>query len=222
MACQPVEVSETVSDENSIAIPICISPGYVIKPRDYSKSVIYAIKSKDPTIPQVYIGSTIDILSRKWSHVDAYLSGDHTPLYEFIREHGGGSMWEIEIIEEWPCETRDELLVRELFHMVNLSHPLNAARPMSSKKLRTLTNLNDYDRAMADELIAKDEAAEKARMFTCSECGAKYKPRTKLVHNTTATHIQVKRADHREHFNIGENYCRFNDHRCVWAKRALC
>ena len=79
---------------------------------DYRKGKIYQIKN---TIDDdIYVGSTITPLSRRMiKHKYAAKARKQTyPLYQKMNEHCFGKFF-IEIIEEYPCNSKLELLARE-------------------------------------------------------------------------------------------------------------
>jgi hypothetical protein len=71
---------------------------------DYSKSKIYRIVS--PNTPLVYIGSTIQLLSKR---MGSHTKGNSTSS-KVIIDYGGAC---IELIEEFPCENKEQLRKRE-------------------------------------------------------------------------------------------------------------
>ena len=75
---------------------------------DYSKAVIYKIYDDEGT----YYGSTVDYHNRKSYHKYMYSSCRS----EEIITRGN---WKMEIVEEFPCENRKELLTRERYYIEN-------------------------------------------------------------------------------------------------------
>jgi hypothetical protein len=71
---------------------------------DYSKSKIYRIVS--PNTPLVYIGSTIQLLSKR---MGSHIKGNKTTS-KLITDYGNAR---IELIEEFPCENKYQLRKRE-------------------------------------------------------------------------------------------------------------
>ena len=93
------------------------------KAKSYQNSVIYKITCKDNNVKDVYIGSTRDFINRRCCHkgscCDKSNSSYNQPKYKFIRDHGGWINWKMIIIEEYPCNNKTELLIRERYHIEN-------------------------------------------------------------------------------------------------------
>jgi len=92
-------------------------------PTDYSKSVIYKITCKDPSISKMYFGSTANIADRRRKHKHNYSNKSGTKytiaLYDFSRKNGGWENWTIEIVAEYPCNSRKELRIEEQRYIDN-------------------------------------------------------------------------------------------------------
>ena len=56
---------------------------------------VYMISCIDENIDEIYIGSTDDLTGREWHHKTDYISCPNRKVYQFIREHGGLSNWDI-------------------------------------------------------------------------------------------------------------------------------
>jgi hypothetical protein len=100
---------------------------------DYRKFSIYKIYLiKDPSI--CYIGSTINFTRRKSQHkkncTNRCSKKYKYPLYQFIRSMNGWDNFKIEILEKYPCNTKQEGLQREKelieFHQakINVNKPI--------------------------------------------------------------------------------------------------
>tara|TARA_R110000772_G_scaffold256958_1_gene373625 strand:+ start:416 stop:976 length:561 start_codon:yes stop_codon:yes gene_type:complete len=78
---------------------------------DYSKSIIYTIRSKD----NIYVGSTINFRSRKKGHKNSITNENQVSynlnLYKTIRENGGE--WEMKPYSIFPCNSKMELSIEE-------------------------------------------------------------------------------------------------------------
>lgn len=99
--------------------------------KNYSNSVIYKIYCKDENVKDIYIGETTDFTRRKYKHkVDCnkeyhkYKTSTLT-LYQAINSNGGWCNWNIEVIEKFPCENKQQLLDRETFWIIELDAKLN-------------------------------------------------------------------------------------------------
>jgi len=78
---------------------------------DYSKSIIYTIRSRD----SVYVGSTIDFRSRKYQHKCCIYNEKNknynVKLYKTIRENDGE--WDMQPYSKYPCKDILELTIEE-------------------------------------------------------------------------------------------------------------
>jgi hypothetical protein len=77
----------------------------------YSKGKIYCIKS--PQTERIYVGSTILDLNQRLSAHKVHFKNKNLSSKEIIQYDDAY----IELIEEFPCETRDELERREGHHI---------------------------------------------------------------------------------------------------------
>jgi len=83
---------------------------------NYENFVIYKIYQS--TTPEVYyIGSTSNFSSRKSHHKKNTNNRVgklyNLPLYKYIRSVGGWETFNIEIIDRYPCKTKNEGLIKE-------------------------------------------------------------------------------------------------------------
>ena len=78
---------------------------------DYSKSIIYTIRSRD----SVYVGSTIDFRSRKNQHKGCIYNENsakyNVKLYKTIR--GNNHEWDMQPYSQYPCNSKMELSIEE-------------------------------------------------------------------------------------------------------------
>ena len=78
---------------------------------DYSKSIIYTIRSRD----SVYVGSTIDFRTRKWKHKSNIYNENgkeyNLNIYKIIRENDGE--WDMQPYSKYPCKDKLELTIEE-------------------------------------------------------------------------------------------------------------
>ena len=78
---------------------------------DYSKSIIYTIRSKD----NLYVGSTVNFRSRKNSHKNCIYNENslkyNINLYKTIRENDGE--WDMQPYSKFSCNSKLELTIEE-------------------------------------------------------------------------------------------------------------
>jgi hypothetical protein len=116
---------------------------------DFSKAVIYNIYCKDITVLEFYIGSTHDEKKRKRDHKSNCNNENcerhyNLKVYKHIRDNGGWDNWIFKVIEEFPCENKIELVIREQYHYDLLNPALNTNRPYVSEEERKECNAKYY------------------------------------------------------------------------------
>jgi predicted GIY-YIG superfamily endonuclease len=101
-------------------------------PIDYSKGLIYTIKCKDETITEEYIGSTTNFNQRKGQHKHSCNNEKskeyNLKKYQFIRDNGSWNNWNMIMIEEYSCENKRQLEMREEQIRVNRKASLNVIK----------------------------------------------------------------------------------------------
>lgn len=105
---------------------------------NYLDTVIYSIYCKDESINDTYIGHTTDFCQRYKGHKSSCnneLSKSYNnKVYKVIRENGGWDNWEMNIIEDYPCDNVNNAKERERYWIEFLSSSLNIVIPSRSKK----------------------------------------------------------------------------------------
>ena len=158
---------------------------------DYSKGKIYKIVS--PNTEEVYIGSTTQKLSnRMTSHRKDYRNGKYMTSSEIIK-HGDAK---IVLVENYPCETKEQLEKREQECMdecnsVNIQRPANKFNPDTYYKEYYIKN-RDKKRRKVKEWALKNPEKIKARnrkKYTC-ECGSVFTMPQKARHYRTEKHSE--------------------------------
>jgi len=166
---------------------------------DYSKAKIYKISSIHTE--KVYVGSTTKkyLLTRLGQHeytYNYYLSGKittYTTSYDILKLGD----YQIELIEDYPCATKRELLLRER-HWFDQLDCVNKARPVVNaqevKQLRHDRYEENKDERLAKMALyrAKNNAKIKEHkngVHMC-ECGMEYTQANKTRHERTNFHIQ--------------------------------
>lgn len=162
--------------------------------KDYSKSVIYILKCKNETIPEIYVGSAVNGENRFSEHRNN-CNCETRPhynykVYRFIRANGGIDNWEMEIIEEYPCENNLQLRIRERYWFDLVSPELNTKKPYVSRKESNMIR-NEYrknNRTYYKEY--SKQYREKAGKYEC-KCGSIVSNLTAIVkrHNNSQKHL---------------------------------
>ena len=90
----------------------------------YQNGKIY--KLWNPVIEDFYIGSTCTTLPKRWHKhkYDAFTRNSDSPVYQKMREVGLEG-WRIELIEDYKCNSKNELLRREGEKIRELKPSLN-------------------------------------------------------------------------------------------------
>jgi len=105
---------------------------------DYSKGMIYKLCCKDPTIEEIYIGSTINKRNRKNQHKSACNNPNTKDYncykYQFIRDNGGFENFDMIVIEAFTCNSKNELECRERYWIETLKPELNKYIPTRTQK----------------------------------------------------------------------------------------
>ena len=140
------------------------------KPMDYSKACIYKIACKDPNISDVYVGSTTNLNKRRYQHKkDCHNCNNKSYnyyVYKFIREHGSFDNWNVIKLEDYPCESFEELTKRERYWFEELSATLNRCVPSRTKseyKQDNQDKIREYDKQYRED--NKDKMREYNKQY---------------------------------------------------------
>ena len=105
---------------------------------DYSKTFIYKLCCKDPTITDIYIGHTTNVVKRRQQH--KYSCNKDTKkdynyyVYQFIRNNGGWDNFEMIVLVELNCKDKNEALREERKYLEELKATLNKQIPTRTYK----------------------------------------------------------------------------------------
>jgi predicted GIY-YIG superfamily endonuclease len=103
---------------------------------DYSATIIYTIRCKNPSITELYVGHTTDFVKRRYAHRQASLTYGNK-LYEMIRNNGGWENWKMEIVHYFSCNNANEAREKEQEYYVALGATLNSVEPQRDKTVQT-------------------------------------------------------------------------------------
>jgi len=128
---------------------------------DYSKSVIYTIRSKH----NIYVGSTTDFKTRKYHHKGNITNENRNTynikLYKTIRDNAGE--WDMKAHSIFPCNSKLELSIEE----ERVRRLLNA--DMNSQSCGSGLARPEYKKQHYDQ--HRDEINKKRRQKITCECG---------------------------------------------------
>lgn len=91
---------------------------------NYDNCIIYKIVCKDENCKDIYVGQTCDFIRRKHAH-KAQSQKKNLFLYKIIDENGGWANWNMEVVQEFPATSKQDVLDREQYWINNLQANLN-------------------------------------------------------------------------------------------------
>ncbi len=103
----------------------------------YANSVVYKIVCLDPTITDLYVGSTTNLIRRKCAHKNTCINinNKHHNLYvyTFIRDNGGFENWQFVVVRRYNnIKTKEELLRKKRKYIDKLKPTLNKRLPLQT------------------------------------------------------------------------------------------
>lgn len=162
---------------------------------DYTNSLIYKLCCKDATITDEYIGSTTNKYKRKQHHKTSCNNENskkfNYPVYQFIRENGGFENWDLIILEEYSCENKNQLLMKER-EWIELRRPsLNCNRSFITKEERKeqknrITSHHSHKNYHENKDAIKKKFYEKV----ICECGCETTYHHLARHKKTKKHLE--------------------------------
>lgn len=168
---------------------------------NYAKSIIYKLCCKNPSITDEYIGSTTNKDRRKHQHKNCCnnenIEKNNLPVYRCIRANGGFENWDMIVLEEYPCESKRELEMRERYWFELINPTLNKFIPRRTdeeiKELEKKYNKSDACKESKRKYMKSDAGKESNRKFNKSdakkEANRKYRIKRKII-NQSAIVIQ--------------------------------
>ena len=178
---------------------------------NYNKSMIYKLCCNDPSIKDVYVGSTTNFTRRKHDHKNNCNNEKDKSynryVYRFIRDNGGFENWSMILVEEVCCENKKQLHTIEREWFENLHATLNKQVPNRTNK--------EYQKEYQKEYYQnnKDKTKEKNKQYrennkdkikekiTCI-CGTKFRKADLSTHKKTKKHrkliAEIKKELHTE------------------------
>jgi hypothetical protein len=138
--------------------------------------MIYKIYCIDPTISDIFVGSTTSLNKVILSHKYKCRDGHPGKLYSFIRQNGGWDNWTYEIIEFYPCQNKNEANEKLQEYIEKLKPSLNKPPLVRDKKWR-----KDYNKVYFCE-------KEKYKMYHCDACNCDIKYVSKCSHDRSYLH----------------------------------
>ena len=154
---------------------------------DYANGKIYRIICEETG--RQYIGSTCSTLVKRLSNHKRSNKNNCKPssCKDFINP-------KIFLIEDYPCDRKEQLLMRERFHMEN-NECVNLNRPIITRE-EFLQHRRNYNTAHREERLEhyqthKEEIRQNAKeKFTC-ECGCVIQKTEKARHRKSKKHQKL-------------------------------
>ena len=183
---------------------------------NYGNGLIYKLCCKDASITDEYIGSTTCRYRRKKEHKNECNNenrdGYNRYVYQYIRENGGFDNWDMIILEEYSCESRVQLEMKER-EWIELRRPtLNKNIPSresqeyqkkyyEENKGELKIHMKNYYEENKDEILQqmkqyreehKEELNEYKKIKHICECGGEYTNSHKSRHMKSQRHLNFK------------------------------
>jgi|TARA_R110000772_G_scaffold186240_1_gene297436 hypothetical protein len=153
---------------------------------DYSKSIIYTIRSKD----NLYVGSTVNFRSRKNNHKSIIYNENSSAytynLYKIIRENNGE--WDMQPYSIFPCNSKLELTIEE----ERVRQLLKADMNNNACWNGCLTH-NEYMKKYRSKFNdqKKDKINKQRRQKITCECGCVVLKRCLTQHHKSKKHLKL-------------------------------
>ena len=122
----------------------------------YCNSVIYKLCCKDPSIEDIYVGSTTNFTNRKRGH-KTHCNNENDKdynvyVYKFIRDNCGWNNWDMIKIKDYPTDSKRNLEMEE-------RRIIEELKPTLNKKFTTRTKKEYYQKN-------KEKLKEKTKIYS--------------------------------------------------------
>jgi hypothetical protein len=154
---------------------------------DYSKSVIYTIRSKD----SIYVGSTVNFRARKNQHKNCMnnenLKTYNLKIYKTIRQNDGD--WDMQPYSIFPCKSKMELSIEEERVRQLLKADMNSQSCGSGMTLSEYKKQHNKQYYETHYEKYRDEFNKKRRQKITCECGCVTTKGGLSIHRKSKKHI---------------------------------
>ncbi len=156
---------------------------------------VYKLCCKDPSIEEIYVGSSFNIKERMCGHKSDCNNPNRKKynykVYKFIRDNGGWTNWTYEILEEEEVVDKDELeICYEDSWILYLEPQLNCRRARRSKKEYYEDNKEIIAKIRKEYYEEnKEQISKREKEKIQCECGSIYSRQNKARHEKTKKHI---------------------------------
>ena len=155
---------------------------------DFTNAKIYKLCSIDENIKDIYIGSTINYMSRIMCHKSNCYNENQRKykykVYDFIRNNGGFSSWTMKIISHVKVKNRLQLKKLERAAIELFQPTLNCSIPGRTNKEYYIDNCEKIKETMRIYRINNKKKLYKK--IKC-ECGGRF------VHDNKSSHCKTKK-----------------------------
>lgn len=156
---------------------------------NYENSKIYKIYSILPGINEFYVGSSADFLKRCILH-HSDCANINSPrycykVYNYIRTNGGFSNFIIKEIEDYKCNNRTELNIREEYWKNELNPTLNQRKAHITEQEHKQYKKEYGQRDNMKQYQKQYQKRYSKQIITCSNCGKKHSIANTTNHQKT-------------------------------------
>lgn len=123
---------------------------------NYKNGKVYKLvnnKSKE-----IYVGSTtVGLVNRKANHTTA-MKCQNYPVYQHFKSFGEGFEFKIELLEDCPCDNKEQLKAKERYWIDKLKPSLNKQLPLRTKQEHLNDNI-EHHKSMCQKNYNKNKEA---------------------------------------------------------------
>lgn len=160
---------------------------------DYSKGKIYTIRNRDDDT-KIYVGSTIQLLAVRFGeHKRSSKQQKKMNITLYKEVNNDWTNWYIELYENCPCNSREELLKREgeIIRLIGTLNKVIAGRNMKEYRKDNAGKIREYKKTYRIENEEKEkEQAKQYRIKNADEI--KEKVKQYYINNTEKRKEQAK------------------------------
>ena len=161
---------------------------------DYSNGIVYKLCCNDPAITDIYVGSTLNMKSRKYEHKSRCGNPKDKKysqrVYEFIRSRGGWANWDMVLITKVNAASKHELHREERRYIEELGATLNVTVPTRTVEEYHKTELRKIQKKKWN-IDNRERKQAKAKEPCVCECGLIITRGGKWAHLRTKLHARV-------------------------------
>ena len=159
---------------------------------NYSKGKIYTIRNKnDPSL--IYVGSTIQSLAKRLGEHRRHSRQERNkikyPNHQLYTKIEDWNDWYIELYENCPCNSKEELCKREgeIIREIGTLNRCIAGRTQKEWIIENTDKIKKYLTENAEKIKMREIAAGRYDVKPC-ECGGRYSLKTIRAHEKSKRH----------------------------------